>query len=305
MAIGTLVLDQEYVNYLHPERRWRDEPENSVLVFHFDPAEVKFDMKTGWKKGDPTTVSDFRIPWDWEGKGSPSMLRLKLLFTDQVLGTMHLRNKSTLDDLSNRWVREAHRTSCQRSLEILEALALPILDEKIQYIGGTYERVKEFQRPSPVPVFVTQRNSWERWELKYERHILRPENPYTFEQTEVGGRRLVKAWHPPRPLLLKLVTEDEWKCVIQDLDIEIITMDDETGNPTVAEATVNLAEFDSSFAESGYDGMLIPESKNIEEELSLDKWKKQVNSGEVKELIEPKITTTRNRQKALKKPEEK
>lgn len=305
MAIGSLILDPDYFNWQHPVRQWEDEPENRIVVFHFDPSDVKFEMRTGWKKGEPTSVGDLDIPWDWEGKGSPSVLKLKLLFTDLVQGTRELQANASVDDVSSRWVREASRRSTQRSLEILEAMALPMLDGKIQYISGIYERVKEFERRSPVPVFVAQRASWATWERKRAETLLRPETPYSFEQTEVIGRRMVKSWHPPRPLLLQLFTEERWKCVLQNLDIEIMTMDDTTGNPTVATANVVLAEFDSSFEESGYDGMLTPESKNIEEELSIEEWTKQVNSGEIKQRIAPKITVTRDRQKALKSPEQK
>jgi len=304
MAIGYVYLDPNYIDERHWEYKWHDEPENSRLLFHFDPSDIKFDVKTKWKPGnkDRDVNGELEIPWLYEDDTSPSVLGMKLMFTDYAESSeiVPTEGKTRRVD-TNRSGRTA--VSTQRSLEILEAMSLPIREKWYQ----------ELDQKIIGPIAVSE-YFWEIRKLEGKKGPISVEELteaggkqrlHAVDTTQVTGNRLVDhVWHPPRPLILKLITQEDFRCVIQNLEIDIIAIDNMTGHPTVAIANVEFVEWPDYRGTVG-NGLVVAANEKVDEVTSLKEWTKKVQSGEIREATPSKTQTIANYYFQKEKPTEK
>jgi hypothetical protein len=290
VAIGYVYLDPDYINERHWEHKWHDQPENSRLLFHFDPSDIKFDVKTKWKPGnkDRDVNGELEIPWLYEDDTSPSVLGVKLMFTDYAESSkiVPTEGKTRRVD-TNRSGTTA--VSTQRSLEILEAMSLPIREKWYQ----------ELNQKVIGPILASEyfwRIRGKKGPISVEELTPAGEQPrfHAVDVTQVTGKRLVDhVWHPPRPLILKLITQEDFRCVIQNLAIDIIAIDNMTGHPTVAIANVEFVEWPDYRGTVG-NGLVIAANEKVDEITSLKEWTKKVQSGEIREATQAKSQTVAN-----------
>lgn len=298
MPIGFLQLDPEYIERDYPgvKNRWFDEPKNSVVAFQFDPADVKLVIPTKWKDDKPETATLLQIGmnYDRETTENQDRIDIKLIFSDVVL------NRGTISHdqlaLTKRKPNElpAGVPNTQRSLEILEAMALPVTGRAAQVIESVYFRYSGAAVTQIAQQDYRTLRSLSVWDRLYPRRA-RPTVPPslsesffgpTGEKITVKGKRLVLAPHPPRPLVLHLITPNPFKCVLQGLEIEILNLDNITGAPIVATVKVKLVAFNREIFEDGYDGLIQSKTINLgeqneenEEALSLEDWNRKITSG--------------------------
>ena len=289
MGVGFLKLDHEYIKKEYKEYndydewgsnehytgQWNDEPKNSALRFQFDPNNVKFSINTKWKE---SAASDTAIQWEYdrEGDEKPGKITMTLVFDDRVAdpGT-----SSGGDSFGWR--------SAQRSAEILEAWATPIFHSTVQRLLVTYEQMQIATYDWPwdfkPPIFSKGDQLIEASEKrpKHFREIM------GVQTATVSGLRMSPgAWHAPRPLLLHLFTSAPVKCVLTELELDIVAIDVNSGNPLSIEAKVTFEEWPDYNLGNG----LVEdfETQTLETYKTLDAWTKAVQSGAIKQTLAPR-----------------
>jgi hypothetical protein len=194
--------------------------------------------------------------------------------------------------------------SAQRSAEILEAWATPIFQSTVQILGHTYEKeitpafadhdwpegqsINYYAAGAGVvtarfghafgrdPFIQAQRDAaYSRGKMKRIKTA-----------TASGTRMSFGAWHAPRPLLLHLFTAAPIKCVLAQLEFDIVAIDIEAGNPISIEARVTLEEWENY----NLGNKLVEniEAKTLEEYKTLRDWTNAVQSGIIRQKMEPK-----------------
>lgn len=310
MGIGYLKLDRSYITPEHPAGQWIDEPENSALRFQFDPANVKFSINTKWKESD--TANEMDIPWkhDHDGDAEPTKIMMTLMFDDRI-SALEVFPGPTQDRPGTVGVESSVvQWSAQRSAEILEAWATPIVQPTVQRLLAPYEKEFKFGPPRgavdwpegsinmfamSTGVTVGKVYKGGSSDIYREDPVKRAERQAAdsrelmgVQTTTVGGLRMTAgSWHAPRPLLLSLFTGDPMKCVMTELELDIVAIDTDSGNPFSIAAHVTFEEWPD------YDigNHLLEEAdpkKTLEEYKTIDAWTKAVQSGEVKQTLAPR-----------------
>jgi len=288
MSVGYLKVNREYINPQHHTGKWDDEPENSELRFQFDPDKVKFSINTKWKEAE--NANDLDIPWEYDRdrQAEPTKIDLTLRFDDRVAAPPGV----------SPGAGGVIQRSAQRSAEILEAWATPIFQSTVQVLGHTYEE-------SVTPAFVD--HDWPGGQsinmlamgagvVPARRDPLiqaQKDAAYSREKMKrvrtalVSGTRMSNGtWHAPRPLLLHLFTAAPIKCVLAQLEFDIVAIDIEAGNPISIEARVTLEEWENY--DLGHGLLEDIREKTVEEYKTLDAWTKAVQSGIIRQKMEPK-----------------
>jgi len=300
MGVGFLKLNRESINAKHPDGQWVDEPQNSSLRFQFDPDDVKFSVHTKWEKAEKSS-SFMQIPWKYTSSGSadPNTIDLTLHFDDRMVPDKP--GSSGTGPSAAQW-------SAQRSAEILEAWATPIVQPTLQLLLARYE--KEFKAMPRLLYWPQTRNKSlsvmiASDMLKFISYITSvhvtsiipvpppPDDRFLTQETTVQGRRMSDQWHGPRPLLLSLFTVEPIKCVLTALELEIIAIDTGTGSPLAIDAHITLEEWVPAELGNGlYDA--VDPKQVLEEFKTILSWNKAVMSGKLKETVSPDWTVKLN-----------
>jgi len=287
MGVGFLKLNQEYINPSHPDKQWVDEPQNSSLRFQFDPDDVKFSVHTKWEEAEKSS-SFMQIPWKYTSGDSadPNTIDLTLHFDDRMVPDKP--GSSGTGPSASVW-------SAQRSAEILEAWATPIIQPTVHLLIARYE--KEFKWspiisdwPSgSINLFamgagvVTASGDYDLRKNQYSRE------KFGTQEATIQGTRMSDDWHGPRPLLLSLFTVEPIKCVLTALELEIIAIDTGTGSPLAIDAHITLEEWVP--ADLGNGLYVADDSKQVLEEFkTISSWDKAVMSGKLKATVPPNWT---------------
>lgn len=299
MAIGKLELNPNYINPEHPNNKWADEPEHSVVIFQFDPYGIKKIIQSKWKESDEKSTDDLNLRWDFSDSVEPQKFDMTLIFSDLV-DAQEAGGKAVLTE------GDQAPASTQKSLEILEAMSLPIKANLLQHLVFSF--VREVQLPvvpqkeartakvqqemelrRTLDLFdakdrdIDDDPGWKRWGVRFATHA-------KFKEKITGrGTRLKEVWHKPRPLLLHLFDFSPLECVIENLEIDILTIDTASGAPTAANAIVTLAEARmDEYKKIATDGLIVEEAEKIESINDLRNWDKRVKSGEIKQEALPR-----------------
>jgi hypothetical protein len=278
VANGQIRLDPDYAHLDHPTRKWVDQPEHDALHFQYDPAEIKWDYQSGWKAGDDKSVGDdFNVPWDFGEKERLRELRVVLHFNDySAVGA---------------------KNSTRQAIDTLEAYAKPILQPHLQPLRLEYERtvtllklkqrmIVEEKSHRQVTGDVDSSVEATAWRIlitqRYDKKI-------TFTQKTarpaIGLLRDVDAWHTPRPLLLRLFTNEEWKCLLKDMEVDYIRFDLKTGVPTIAAVKLVLIER-FGLKVNGL-GMVLPTATELAQIPDISTFSKFVHSGAIQLTAPP------------------
>lgn len=296
MGVGFLKLNQKYINAKHPDGQWVDEPQNSSLRFQFDPDDVKFSVHTKWEEAEKSN-SFMQIPWKYASSGStdPNTIDLTLHFDDRINAPETSPGTTSNRSGSSGTGPSAAQWSAQRSAEILEAWATPIIQPTVHLLIARYE--KEFKWspiisdwPSgSINLFamgagvVTASGDYDLRKNQYSRE------KFGTQEATIQGTRMGDDWHGPRPLLLALFTIDSIQCVLTALELEIVAIDTGTGSPLAIDAHITLEEWVP--ADLGNGLYVADDSKQVLEEFkTISSWNKAVMSGKLKETVPPDWT---------------
>jgi hypothetical protein len=273
MANGRLRLDLNYASDEHPTGTWVDQKEHRDVIFQYDPGDLKWQYQSGWAMGDDQSVADnFNFPWNYGDKDQLRELSMVLHFDDY----------SALFAL----------TSARKAVDTLEAYLKPIMQPHIQPVRIEFERTVTLLKLKQR--MIVEENSHRQitgdensgatgvaWRAlmksRYQKKV-------TFTQKATGpalGTLLnVDRWHSPRPLLLRLQSNEEWQCLLKDMEIDYVRFDVKTGVPTVVDARVTLIERFGIPVNGA--GMVLPKTDKVDGVKDIADFNKFVASGAIR-----------------------
>lgn len=281
MSIGLLRLDLDYASHNHPTQKWVDQDKYEKIEFQYDPEDLKWTHSSGWKPGkDDDVRDDLTIPWNFTEVDRRRELEMTLVLNDYAVEYVRYSTRQIIDALE-AWGKPIYQPFVQplyirfvKTTPIVKNVSqVSIVEEPPTQVSLSEQEYQEQKSQSLV--------RWNEADVYKEFDF----NKYKVKSTQSAtgpavGLLDTAKWHPPRPLLLRLLGPEEWRCMVKAMEVSYIRFDRKTGVPTIADVKLTLIER-FGLPENG-GGMQLPQSHKIDEVPTLEAFTEKVQSGAIR-----------------------